>query len=57
MSKLSVIVCTYNPATEVIIECLQRIRNAMGGANVEEVIIVDNNSTPALADRPGLRTI
>jgi glycosyltransferase involved in cell wall biosynthesis len=55
MSKLSVIVCTYNPAIEMFVQCLHGIRKAMGGVNVEEVIIVDNNSNPALADRPELR--
>jgi glycosyltransferase involved in cell wall biosynthesis len=55
MSNLSVIVCTYNPASDVIVQCLQGIRSAMGHTDVEEVIIVDNNSNLPLVERPELR--
>lgn len=43
-SKLSVIICTYNPAEHVFSKCLSAVSIAAGLQRPLEIIIVDNNS-------------
>lgn len=50
MKSLSVIVCTYNPNPVVFGKCLLAIKAACGQLNPFEIIIIDNNSNPPLAD-------
>ena len=50
MSRLSVIICTYNPAPDIFRKCLDSVVAATRGNIVSEVIVVDNNSsTPVSA--------
>jgi glycosyltransferase involved in cell wall biosynthesis len=53
--KISVIICSYNPKDEILIQCLDHISGAISADVDAEVIIVDNNSRPALIERETLR--
>lgn len=44
MTRLSVIICTYNPAPDIFRKCLRSVAAACG-ALAPEIIIVDNNSS------------
>lgn len=46
--RISVIVCTFDPVAEVFKQCLQTIDNAARNFEPFEIIIVDNNSAPAV---------
>jgi glycosyltransferase involved in cell wall biosynthesis len=55
MESISVIICTFNPRREVFSRCLHAIKEATMLQEVKEVIIVDNNSSPALAETDYIR--
>lgn len=55
MESISVIICTFNPRKEVFSRCLHAIKEATMLQSVKEVIIVDNNSSPALAETDYIR--
>jgi len=45
MERVSVIICTYNPEPAIFERCLQALSIALQKTAVNEIIIVDNNST------------
>jgi glycosyltransferase involved in cell wall biosynthesis len=47
--KITVAMCTYNPSRETIVRALDAIATQLGDVQTE-VIVVDNNSSPPLAD-------
>lgn len=47
-SRLSVIICTYNPVSHILSKCLHAIAMASDVYKPEEIIIVDNNSEKPL---------
>lgn len=47
----SIIVCTYNPDERLLTRCLTAVRNLDCTGLDIEVIIVDNNSLPAISER------
>lgn len=49
--KLSVVICTYNPADDIFAKCLDAITAATSMYAPQEILIVDNNSTTAVAGR------
>jgi glycosyltransferase involved in cell wall biosynthesis len=49
--KLSVVICTYNPADNIFGECLDAVKLAASGYAPHEILIVDNNSSVAVAER------
>src|SRR5687767_8456010 len=50
----SIVICTYNPAVEALQKCLASCLNQRCGREYE-VIIIDNNSKPAINELPTLR--
>lgn len=48
--KLTVAVCTYNPDRGILVRALDAIVAQLGDVPSTEVIVVDNNSSPPLAD-------
>lgn len=51
MSKLAVIVCSYNPQDIVFKTCMAGIKAAVAQSPSTEVVIVDNNSAVPIASR------
>jgi glycosyltransferase involved in cell wall biosynthesis len=50
MPALSVIICTYNPVASVFLKCLEAIDRACAITPPHEIIIIDNNSSPAIGE-------
>ena len=55
-SKISVIVCTYNPEDVIFRRCLDCISAAARVQAVHEILIVDNNSTDNIASKEYTQT-
>jgi glycosyltransferase involved in cell wall biosynthesis len=49
--QLTVAVCTYNPSRELILRVLDAIVGQLGTVEDAEIVVIDNNSAPSLADR------
>jgi glycosyltransferase involved in cell wall biosynthesis len=49
--ELTVAMCTYNPSRDTIVRALDSIVGQIGDVPEVEVLVVDNNSGPPLADR------
>jgi glycosyltransferase involved in cell wall biosynthesis len=54
--RLSVIICTYNPNEAIFSRCLASINAANKHYAVDEIIIVDNNSTVPLQEQEYIRS-
>ena len=48
----SVLICTYNPDQRLLQRCLEAVKDLQRNGITTEVILVDNNSTPALQSTP-----
>jgi glycosyltransferase involved in cell wall biosynthesis len=51
MKGISIIICTHNPRRLIFERLIKALQNLNTGTIKNEVIIVDNNSKPALSDR------
>jgi glycosyltransferase involved in cell wall biosynthesis len=49
MTSFSIIICTYNPRSEILQRLLNAVLQFSAASPVHEVILVDNNSAPSLA--------
>lgn len=49
--RLTVALCTYNPSSELLLRSLDAIVGQLETVKDAELIVVDNNSNPSLADR------
>lgn len=54
--KVSVVICTYNPADAVFAECLAQVQAAGAHYTPLDILIIDNNSVPAIEERPYVKT-
>ena len=50
LDEISVIICSYNPQEIYFKQCLQSIEDANKKHKVKEILIIDNNSVPALQE-------
>lgn len=48
---VSIVICSYNPEERIFARCLRAVCNQDCSGITAELIIVDNNSSPALADQ------
>jgi len=48
----SVLICTYNPDQRLLQRCLVAVKDLQRNGITTEVILIDNNSTPALQSTP-----
>ncbi len=55
-SKLSVIICTYNPTRHILSKCLEAITLACKVYKPEEIILIDNNSDKQLSQEEYIQT-
>jgi glycosyltransferase involved in cell wall biosynthesis len=53
--RLTVAMCTYNPDTDIVLRALDAIVAQLGDVPSSEVIVIDNNSFPPLAERDYMR--
>jgi len=51
----SILICTYNPDLRLLSRCLKAVKHLKNDGITYEVILVDNNSKPALADLVEIR--
>jgi glycosyltransferase involved in cell wall biosynthesis len=53
--QLTVALCTYNPSRELVLRSLDAIVDQLETALDTEILVIDNNSSPSLAERGYLR--
>jgi glycosyltransferase involved in cell wall biosynthesis len=53
--QLTVALCTYNPSRELLLRTLDAIVDQLHTVKDAEIVVIDNNSTPSLAERGYLR--
>jgi glycosyltransferase involved in cell wall biosynthesis len=49
--RLAVVMCTYNPRHEIMLRALDAIVDQINDVSTAEIVVVDNNSDPPLAER------
>ena len=54
-SKLSVVICTYNPDKSIFEKCLASVAKAAEKYRPFEILIIDNNSTNGFADEENVK--